>query len=153
MSIELSLQNDLQLPAPSVEDIRLWVDAALAGGGRLGDSELSLRISDTDEITDLNLRYRNKAGPTNVLSLPADLPDGLEHPILGDIIVCAAIVEREAQEQGKDQQAHWAHMVIHGVLHLLGYDHIEHNDAEEMEQLEVRLLADLGFPDPYQTNQ
>jgi len=124
-----------------------WVSAALEGHRDI--AELSLRIVDADEITELNRHYRGGDYATNVLSFPADLPEELELPHLGDIVVCAEVVAREADEQHKPLAAHWAHMLVHGTLHLLGYDHIDDTEAEEMEALERTILATLGYPDPY----
>ncbi|MDX1804741.1 MAG: rRNA maturation RNase YbeY [Alcanivorax sp.] len=131
-----------------------WVrHAAQAAGGVVGD--ITLRIVDEDEIRTLNRNYRGKDYATNVLSFPFDMPDGLPEnavaPLLGDIVICTQVVRREAHEQGKTLEAHWAHMVTHGVLHLLGYDHIDDDDAQVMESLEIRALANQGFADPYQT--
>lgn len=134
---------------PDEETIHTWVAAALQGQG--DHAELTVRITDIDEITRLNSEYRNKAGATNVLSFPADLPAELEIPLLGDIVICAPVVEKEAQEQQKTLEAHWAHMVVHGTLHLLGYDHIDDADALLMESKETEILSKLGFPDPYQS--
>ena len=100
-------------------------------------------------MTQLNSAYRGKAGPTNVLSFPAEIPEGLDIPLLGDIVVCAPVVRREAVEQGKTESAHWAHMIVHGTLHLLGYDHIQNDEAEAMEALETTILAQLNYPCPY----
>lgn len=133
---------------PTEVEIRRWVEAAL--GGRLDEAQLTVRIVDEDEIRELNATYRGKDYATNVLSFPFEAPPGVELPLLGDIIVCAAVVAREAAEQDKPLEAHWAHMVIHGTLHLLGYDHIKEAEAEEMEGLEIRLLADLGYANPYE---
>jgi probable rRNA maturation factor len=132
---------------PEPESIRRWASSALT---QLADAELSIRIVNEDEITDLNSRYRDKNKATNVLSFPADLPEEIDIPLLGDIIICASVVNQEALEQNKTVDAHWAHMTIHGVLHLMGYDHIEDEEAEEMEALETRLLQQLGFPAPYE---
>ncbi len=101
-------------------------------------------------MTDLNGRYRDKPQPTNVLSFPSELPDELALPLLGDIVICAPVVNREAEQQGKSPAAHWAHMAVHGTLHLLGYDHIENEDAQRMESLETRILARMGLPCPYE---
>ena len=112
--------------------------------------ELSLRLVDEAESADLNQRYRGKAGPTNVLSFPFEPPPGIKGPrYLGDLVICVPVVAREAAEQGKAPEAHWAHLVVHGVLHLLGYDHLDEAEAQAMEALETRLLANLGFPPPY----
>ena len=155
------------IPTPSVEvqwasnaddtpeeaDLRAWaLKAAEVAGGVVGD--ITLRVVDDQEIRTLNREYRGKDKPTNVLSFPFDMPEGLPEdalePLLGDIVISAPVVRREAAEQNKTLDAHWAHMVTHGVLHLLGYDHIDDQDAELMEALEVRALAELGYPDPYQ---
>ncbi len=132
-------------PAPAL--LERWVGAALAG--HRDEAELSLRIVDSAEITELNRHYRGGDYATNVLSFPADLPDELELPHLGDIVVCAEVVAREAVEQCKPLDAHWAHMLVHGTLHLLGYDHIDDAEADEMEARERTILAGLGYPDPY----
>jgi probable rRNA maturation factor len=102
-------------------------------------------------MTALNQTFRGKTGPTNVLSFPADLPPGTDAPLLGDIVICAPVVRREAQQQGKSLTAHWAHMAVHGTLHLLGYDHIDAAQAEEMESLETHILTGMHFPCPYHT--
>jgi len=133
------------IPAP--EEVRHWVDCALAG--RRPAAELAVRIVDEAEITALNRRYRGKDGATNVLSFPFDAMPGVETEQLGDVVICAPVVAAEAVTQGKSLQAHWAHIVIHGVLHLLGFDHHLDDEAQQMEALEIRLLASLGLPDPY----
>ena len=104
---------------------------------------------DEAESHELNLTYRGKDKPTNVLSFPFEAPPGIEMPLLGDLIICRQVVEQEAKEQQKPLEAHWAHMVVHGSLHLLGYDHIEDNEAEEMESLETEIMLALGYEDPY----
>ena len=114
---------------------------------------MTVRIVDEAESNELNLTYRGKDKPTNVLSFPFEAPPGLELPLLGDLVICRQVVEREAQEQGKPLMAHWAHMVVHGSLHLLGYDHIEDEEAEEMEALERDIMQELGFADPYQSDE
>ena len=132
---------------PSNDAISRWVSHALTR--RTEPSELTVRLVEADEIVDLNSRYRQRASATNVLSFPFDQSEGLDIPLLGDIVICASVVNREAEEQGKSAESHWAHMVIHGVLHLLGYDHETDHEALEMEQLERELLAGLGYADPY----
>ncbi|MCR8921179.1 rRNA maturation RNase YbeY [Dasania sp. GY-MA-18] len=132
---------------PSSAQLELWVAAALAG--RKDEAELTIRLVDEQEISQLNATYRHKDKATNVLSFPADLPEHIDIPLLGDIIICPAVVAAEAQQQQKTLTAHWAHMVIHGTLHLLGYDHIEEQQAVAMEAIETQLLADLGYPNPY----
>lgn len=133
---------------PDESMITSWVSAALPPGQQ--DSELTIRIVSPAESEALNGRYRNKHKPTNVLSFPSDLPDEIDIPLLGDLVICAAVVESEAKTQGKTLEAHWAHMVIHGTLHLLGYDHIDDSEAEVMEARETELLCVLGYPAPYE---
>ncbi len=135
--------------APDPSSLRRWVRAALTAGGCGDDAELSVRIVDEAQMRELNGRYRHQPRPTNVLSFPAELPAELDLPLLGDIAVCAPVVLREAREQGKTAEAHWAHMLVHGTLHLLGYDHIREDEALAMEALETRLLTSLGYPAPY----
>lgn len=135
---------------PAAASFRRWVDAALAGAKHRKAAELSIRIVDTEEGRTLNRDYRGKDYATNVLSFPAELPPGVRLPLIGDLAICAPVVAREAAEQGKRANHHWAHMTVHGVLHLLGYDHIEDADAEAMESLETRILGRLGIPDPYE---
>ena len=147
------LELDLQVASeaadlPSEAQFRSWCEFALRQ--RSADSELTIRLVDEPEGRELNSTYRQRDYATNVLSFPADVPDGLlDIPLLGDLVICAPVVAREALEQNKPLHAHWAHMVIHGCLHLLGYDHIEDEEAEEMEALERELLAELGHTDPY----
>jgi probable rRNA maturation factor len=147
------LELDLQVASqaadlPSEAQFRSWCETALRQ--RTADSELTIRLVDEAEGLELNYTYRQRDYATNVLSFPADVPDGmLDIPLLGDLVICVPVVEREALEQEKSTQAHWAHLVIHGCLHLLGYDHIDDAEAEEMEALERTLLAELGHPDPY----
>ncbi len=150
MTIALDVQyavQDADGEPPSTEALSSWVSAAL--NDRLDEAELTIRIVDVDEIQSLNRDYRHKDAPTNVLSFPFEAPPGVELPLLGDVIICAQVVRDEARAQGKAEIAHWAHMVVHGVLHLLGYDHLEDDEAEEMEALEVEILQQLGFADPY----
>ncbi|MBA1206661.1 rRNA maturation RNase YbeY [Pseudomonas fulva] len=146
--LELDIQRATQALAPIDADFRRWCELALQQ--RKADSEMTIRLVDEAEARELNHTYRHKDYATNVLSFPADVPDELlDIPLLGDLVICVAVVEREAAVQGKSLEAHWAHLVIHGCLHLLGYDHIEDEEAEEMESLERELLAQLGHPDPY----
>ncbi|HUB91939.1 MAG TPA: rRNA maturation RNase YbeY [Dyella sp.] len=135
---------------PSPISFRRWVEAALAGARRRRPAELSIRIVGTREGRTLNRTYREKDYATNVLSFPVDLPPGVRLPLLGDIAICAPVVRREAAEQGKPEAHHWAHLTVHGVLHLLGYDHIEEAEAASMEALETRILKGLGISNPYQ---
>ena len=132
---------------PTEEQIVQWATAAVQPEG--DEVEMTVRIVDESESHDLNLTYRGKDRPTNVLSFPFECPDEVELPLLGDLVICRQVVEREAAEQEKPLMSHWAHMVVHGSLHLLGYDHIEDNEAEEMESLETQIMQGLGFDDPY----
>jgi probable rRNA maturation factor len=134
---------------PAAASFRRWVEAALRGARRRKSTELAIRIVDTDEGRALNRDYRGKDYATNVLSFPAELPPGVALPLIGDLAICAPVVAREAAEQGKPLRYHWAHLTVHGVLHLLGHDHIEEAQAEAMEALETRILAGLDIPDPY----
>ncbi len=156
MDLLLAVENaSSSTDIPDDSDVHRWVTAALQE--RYPAAEVSLRIVDEEESARLNQQYRNKAGSTNVLSFAADLPAELtaqlEHLPLGDMVICAPVVSREAQAQAKPGRAHWAHMVVHGSLHLAGYDHITESEAEEMETLEREILATCGFPDPYQPIQ
>ena len=131
---------------PAAGQLRKWASAA-RGRAR---GEVTVRIVGPAESRALNRRYRKKDRPTNVLSFPYDDPAPDRKRVLGDVVICAAVVNREAREQGKRPAAHWAHMVVHGVLHLRGYDHIRPADAKVMEGRERAILARLSFPDPYQ---
>ena len=132
---------------PAAVSFRKWVAAALKG--RIREADLAIRIVDEREGQALNRHYRGKDYATNVLSFPAELPEGVTLPLRGDLVICAPVVAREAAEQGKPVAAHYAHLTVHGVLHLLGWDHEHDKDAEAMEQLEREVLAELGLPDPY----
>ena len=133
---------------PDDTAIQRWVDATLADHGR--DTELVVRIVDKAESAELNQLYRHKSVPTNILSFPADLPPELELNLLGDLVVCAPVLAQEALEQHKALHDHWAHIIIHGVLQLLGYDHLDEAEAELMESQEIRILQDLNIQNPYQ---
>ena len=136
---------------PDAVQVRSWVRGALQGQDR--PLEVVVRIVDEAEIRDLNKRFRHRDKPTNVLSFPSApvgfVRDGREPALLGDLVICAPLVRREAGEQGKTIDAHFAHMVVHGVLHLLGHDHLDDDEAAEMEAAECRILQGLGFGDPY----
>ncbi len=132
---------------PAAVSFRRWVAAALAG--RIRAADLGIRLVDAREGRALNRHYRGKDYATNVLSFPADLPEGVTLPLLGDIVLCAPVVAREAREQGKPLAEHYAHLTVHGVLHLLGWDHEDSREAECMERLEREILAGLGIADPY----
>lgn len=145
---------DLQLACrdhnglPSETTFQNWLEAFLPQFQ--SESEITIRIVDIAESQYLNLTYRGKDKPTNVLSFPFEAPENITLPLLGDLIICRQVVEKEAIEQQKNQDAHWAHMVIHGCLHLLGYDHLTDFEAEEMETIETEIMQKLGYPDPYQ---
>ena len=153
----MSVILDLQLACadtanlPSEADFQRWLDAAVLPFQE--ESEVTVRLVDEAESNQLNLTYRGKDKPTNVLSFPFECPPGVELPLLGDLIICRQVVEREASEQNKPLLAHWAHMVVHGSLHLLGYDHIDDEEAEEMEALEVEFMQALGYDNPYQDDE
>lgn len=158
LQLELDLQREIDLPGiPAEASFRQWVEAALLG--RREAAELSIRLVSVEEMTALNRDYRGKDRPTNVLSFPFELPAGLDavddedvpRGLLGDIVICAEVVADEARQQGKPLEAHWAHMLVHGVLHLLGYDHIDDDEAGQMERLEIDILARLGVGNPYET--
>ena len=153
----MAVQLDIQLASrhagiPGRESMQRWLDAALRDSNP--DAEVVVRIVDEQESHDLNLRYRNKDKPTNVLSFlfekPDVLQDDIEWTLLGDLVVCAPVVAAEAAQQGKSLDAHWAHMLIHGALHLCGYDHQNDSQASEMESLETDILTGLGFEPPYE---
>ncbi len=151
MSLHVDIQSASNETLPEDGDMHGWIAAALTGGEHAGDTEISVRLVDIAEMTTLNETYRGKTGPTNVLSFPSDLPTELQLPLLGDIVICAPVVRAEAAEQGKNLTAHWAHMTIHGTLHLLGYDHIAEDEAAAMEALESAILKRLDYPCPYQS--
>lgn len=143
--------------APSEDKFQHWLnDALLSQISKYRDDlsldewEITIRLVDDEEIQQLNNDYREKDKPTNVLSFPFEAPPGVDIPLLGDLIISVPYVNSEAVEQGKTAEAHWAHMVLHGCLHLLGYDHITTADAEEMEAIEIEILADWGYKNPYE---
>lgn len=145
--VDIQIVSELEsIPEPL--KLACWAECVLSD--KIEHTEMAIRVVDEDEIAELNLRFRNKPGPTNVLSFACDPIEGIPMNVLGDIVICAPIVEREAAEQGKSIEAHWAHMIVHGVLHLLGYDHIKLADAQEMEAEEKRLLSVFGFANPYE---
>lgn len=149
--IDLQLESESTQP-PSLDKLTLW--AKIAHQMPSEETEITVRIVGIEESAELNHTYRGKTGPTNVLSFPFEAPPGIDIHLLGelplgDLVVCAPIVEKEADQQNKALEAHWAHMIIHGVLHLQGYDHIEDEEALVMEGLETKILEELGYPDPY----
>ncbi len=147
---QIDIQRILSNPdQPDDGQLRHWAFAVLSAARAPAERELLIRIVDEAEMTELNKRYRGKDGSTNVLSFPFESPPGVSLPLIGDLVICDPVVVREAREQNKTVISHWAHMVVHGVLHLLGHDHIEEDQAAQMEQLETVILHELGFPDPY----
>lgn len=132
---------------PGRDDFERWVNAALEGAGQ--PVELVIRVVDEAEARELNQRYRDKDRPTNVLSFPFEAPPEVESCHLGDLVICAPVVAREAKQQGKALNDHWAHLVVHGILHLRGFDHQTDEDAEQMESREKRILQGLEIEDPY----
>jgi probable rRNA maturation factor len=149
VDLQIATQNETDLPA--LNDIEKWVSYAINASSETQreEAELTVRIVELDESQQLNNDYRHKDKPTNVLSFPFQNPPGITLPLLGDLVICKVVVEKESAEQDKELNAHWAHMIIHGTLHLLGYDHIIENEAVEMEALETNILVTLGFPAPY----
>ena len=144
IEIQIIYQSEGQ---PEPEQIQRWVDAALEG--YQPDTEIVVRIVDEQESAELNEQYRHKPGPTNILSFPVEVPDGIELDLLGDLVICAPVLEKEALEQHKVLADHWAHIIVHGVLHLLGYDHIDEAEAELMESKEIAILDTLNISNPY----
>ncbi len=144
LDLQLACQAD---NVPTAADFARWVAASLPAEKQAWD--LTIRLVEEEESQQLNRDYRHIDKPTNVLSFPSDVPPELNIPLLGDLVICADVVSREAAEQHKPVDAHWAHMTVHGCLHLLGYDHIDDAEATEMESLETRILNGLGFADPY----
>jgi len=149
LDLQIATKDESQLPTEA--QLQTWLDAAVKLFQE--SAEVTIRIVDNEESQQLNSDYRGKDKPTNVLSFPFEVPEGIELNLLGDLIICKQVVEREAQEQQKPLSAHWAHMVIHGTLHLLGYDHIIDEEADEMEALETEIMLKLDFEDPYITEK
>lgn len=148
MAVELDYQNATNATdIPTEAECLSWLEHVLPQFQT--ESEITIRLVDIQESQQLNHEYRGKEKPTNVLSFPFEAPEHIEIPLLGDLIICAQVVNQEATEQNKSSQAHWCHMIVHGCLHLLGYDHIDEQEAEEMEQIEIDLLKTLGYDNPY----
>lgn len=147
----IDIQRIFESPnQPSDTQLELWVNTVLSNLNE--DVELTIRIVNETESAQLNETYRHKKGSTNILSFPFDVPDEVELNLLGDLVICAPVLEREAIEQNKLLHHHWAHIVIHGTLHLLGYDHIEDKEAQEMENKEIEFLQTLSISNPYETD-
>jgi len=153
ITVEVSV-SDLQSETPDSGDddvpepelLQVWATAAYLGNA---PAIASVLVATADEIQRLNKQYRDKDKPTNVLSFPMQSPEEVDVCLLGDIALCASIIKQEAKQQSKSEESHWAHMLVHGMLHLQGYDHITNDEAEEMEQLEIKILDQLGFNNPY----
>ena len=159
MTIDVEVQYALEAEGiPDQVQIQSWVESALTLSKEREkeneQAELVVRVVDREESAQLNQQYRGKQGATNVLSFPFEMPDEVKESgdmnLLGDLVICAPVVEEQAKEQGKEVLAHWAHMVVHGCLHLTGYNHEESEEAEEMESLETTILTGMGFPSPYE---
>lgn len=149
VDLQIATANEERLP--EFTSLEKWVEAAIVAGSALAkeEAELTIRMVDSEESQQLNLQYRDKDKPTNVLSFPFQNPPGITLPLLGDLVICKQVVENEALQQNKILTEHWAQMVVHGTLHLLGYDHIIEQEAIKMEALETKILTELGFADPY----
>ncbi len=155
LSVDVSISDELagdgselsEDDVPEAETLQSWAAAAYLGET---PAVASLLVTTADEVRSLNKQYRGKDKPTNVLSFPMQSPDEIDVSLLGDIVLCAPVIKQEAEQQCRSGVSHWAHMVVHGMLHLQGYDHIDHKDAERMEQLEIDILSRLGFANPYE---
>lgn len=151
MDIHVDIQREADA-LPSDEEISAWLRQTLAIENKT-EAELTIRFVSEAESAALNQQYRNKSGSTNVLSFPSETPAEVEDDfglhLLGDLIICSDVVKKQAQEQGKLELAHWAHMIVHGTLHLLGYDHVTDAEAKIMENKEIQILSQLGYTDPY----
>ena len=150
VTVEISISEDLkpgrvsETPEPAL--LQTWATAAYL---KTAPAIASMQVATSEEIQQLNKQYRDKDKATNVLSFPMQSPEEVGVNLLGDIVLCAAVINSEAKQQSKAENAHWAHMVVHGMLHLQGFDHIRNEEAEEMEQLEIKILNQLGFDNPY----
>lgn len=150
VSVEVSISDDIESPEDDVPEpglLQTWASAAYL---KETPAVASMLVTTADEIQALNKNYRDKDKPTNVLSFPMQSPEEIDVELLGDIVLCASVIRLEAKQQSKTELEHWAHMVVHGMLHLQGYDHIKDDEAEEMEQLEIKILSRLGFENPYE---
>ncbi len=162
VNLELDLQIAPEIAAknlniPDQAEMESWILTTLSTAKAAGDNQLTVRVVDESEIKTLNETYRHKSGVTNVLSFPFEAPPGVPIPLLetllGDIIICAPVVQQEARLQHKQFLHHWAHLIVHGTLHLLGYDHLSEQQAEEMETMEINILVEFGIPNPYRETQ
>jgi len=154
MTINIYLNNDNDYKdTPSLEKLKLWITKTLVIApikATPTQQAITITLSDNEQSAALNKTYRNKVGPTNILSFPEETIPGFKTESLGDLIICVPLIIEEAKQQNKTLEAHWAHLTIHGTLHLLGYDHIIETEAEEMEGLEVAILAKFNISNPYQ---
>ncbi len=146
-TVEIQLASKSKF-IPDQQQFQNWVDAVLTDESQ--HSEIVIRVIDEDEMIEYNEQYRHKSGATNILSFPFEAPDSVESDLLGDLLVCAPVIETESKQQKKTLENHWAHIIVHGVLHLIGYDHINDMDAEEMEALEVMILKTITINNPYE---
>ena len=155
VDVQMAINSVAQQRVPNAEVIQMWASAAIKqAGADQSEKQMTVRIVDVDEITQLNEQYRQKTGATNVLSFPfewpPEVPEEARDENLGDLVICAAVVEEEAEAQNKSPEAHWAHMIVHGTFHLLGYDHITDDEAQQMEAEEVTVLNSFGYANPYE---
>ena len=149
MSLSVDIQRRVRSWSPPRTQIASW--ASLAAGRGAGGRELGVRVVAPAESRRLNARYRGRDRATNVLSFPVERIPGAPAQPLGDLVICAAVLRAEARQQGKSLRAHWAHLIVHGTLHLLGYDHEDSGEAQRMERREIALLRRLGFANPYRS--
>jgi probable rRNA maturation factor len=148
VALEVEVQYACDAPnLPGRAQFERWAQTAWRG---VRDAELVIRIVDVDESAELNRRYRCRSSPTNVLSFPFEPPPQVQSPLLGDLVICAPVIAREACAQAKPELSHWAHMIVHGMLHLQGFAHEAEHDAQRMESLEIEIMARLGYPNPYE---
>ena len=147
ITLDLQIATKVKEGLPTEADFSLWLSGVL--NQFQPDAEVTVRIVNEDEIQALNQQYRDKKGTTNIISFPFEAPENIEIDLLGDLVICRHVVESEAKEQNKPVLTHWAHMIVHGTLHLLGYDHIQDDDADEMESLEIEIMQSMGYPNPY----
>ena len=145
LRVDVGRRSSMRVPGRKL--LATWAQAAL--GTRAAGKELAVQVVSAGESRRLNHQYRGKDKPTNVLSFPATVPAGVMPQPLGDLVICPMVLKREAKQQGKSERAHWAHLVVHGTLHLVGYDHEQDRDAQRMERREIAVLRKLGFPNPY----